>query len=68
MKQLTETTSASIQCEPFDLEDAPVRELPQIFPLFWFHLAEGPKREALRMKQEKEAIRIFKSLGLSGVF
>ncbi len=40
-------------------EDVPVRELPTYRPVFWFELPEGPKREALRLEQEKPGHKYF---------
>lgn len=40
-------------------EDVVVRELPTYRPLFWFDLPEGPKREALRLEQEKPGYKYF---------
>jgi hypothetical protein len=44
---------------PADSEDIPVRELPQILPLLWFHLPEGPERDALRAVQENTGCKDF---------
>lgn len=38
--------------EDSDLEEKPVREWATYYPLFWFMLPEGPKRDQLRKEQE----------------
>ena len=35
------------------------RELPTYRPLFWFELPDGPRREALRLEQEKPGYEYF---------
>ena len=40
-------------------EEGFTRELPTYRPLFWFELPEGPKREALRLEQEKPGYKHF---------
>jgi hypothetical protein len=35
-----------------DSEEVPARELTTSYPIFWFLLPEGLKRDALKLKQE----------------
>ncbi len=42
-----------------DSEGILIRELPTYRPVFWFELPEGPKREALRLEQEKLGYEYF---------
>jgi hypothetical protein len=42
-----------------DFDGVPARELPTYLPLLWFHLPEGPRRDALRVEQEKPGYKYF---------
>jgi hypothetical protein len=56
MENIIEVDSPATRIES---EDTQARELPTYYPLLWFHLPEGPKRDALRLEQEKPGYKFF---------